>query len=78
MLSNGAAVAASRTQADSAAASRTQADSAAALERAVLLLGRTIAASSMQAVTPAIVGKQIGASATQTVLALTGPHAMST
>ena len=53
-----------------------QADSAAALERAVLLLGRTIAASSMQAVTPAIVGEQIRASATQTVLALAGPHAM--
>ena len=65
-LSNGATVAASRTQADSAAA----------LERAVLLLGRTIAASSMQAVTPAIVGEQIRASATQTVLALAGPHAM--
>ncbi len=58
------------------AASRTQVDSAAALERAVLLLGRTIAASSMQAVTPAIVGEQIRASATQTVLALAGPHAM--
>ncbi len=66
MLSNGAAVAASRTQADSAAA----------LERAVLLLGRTIAASSMQAVTAAMAGKQIGAQATETVLALAGPHAM--
>ena len=40
-VSNGATVAASRTQADSAAA----------LERVVLLLGRTIAASSMQTVT---------------------------
>ena len=30
----------------------------------------------MQAVTPAIVGEQIRASATQTVLALAGPHAM--
>ena len=65
VLSNGATVAASRTQTDSAAA----------LERAVLLLGRTIAALSMQAVTTAIMGKQIGAPATQTVLAQAGPHA---
>jgi hypothetical protein len=41
---------------------------AAALERAVLLLGQTVAASSMQAVTTTMVGEQIGAPTTQSSL----------
>ncbi len=48
----------------------------AALERAVLLLGQTIALSSMQAVTTTMAGEQIGAPTTQAVLALAGPHVM--
>ena len=46
------------------------------LERAVLLLGRTIVLSSMQATTT-MAGKQFGAPTTQAVLALAGPHAIA-
>ena len=45
------------------------------LERAVLLLGQTIALSSMQATTTTA-GKQFGAPTTQAVLPLAGPHVM--